>query len=159
MKLDCGQRIAPVPWPIQNSPMASARKPIIESDLAMDFPRLPLSVLLDAAACDGCRRKPLPAASRIYRSNTMPAGSARPEVTPGYRGRRLSGILWAAGRSFSFWRTGLSRDRIAIAACLSAVQGRRGRRLTASAGRRIAAGFDSPRHKKAPDDAGAFELL
>ena len=32
--------------------MASARKPMIESDLAMDFPLLPLSVL-DAARLDG----------------------------------------------------------------------------------------------------------
>jgi hypothetical protein len=46
MKLDLGHVIAPVPWPIQSNPMASARKPTMESDLAMDFPLLPLAVRL-----------------------------------------------------------------------------------------------------------------
>ena len=32
MKLDCGQWITPVPWPIQSRPMASAIKPMIRSD-------------------------------------------------------------------------------------------------------------------------------
>src|SRR5436190_9555097 len=36
MKLDAGQAIAPVPWPIQSNPMASARKPRIKSSLRMD---------------------------------------------------------------------------------------------------------------------------
>src|SRR6202022_3973406 len=35
MKLDCGQLIVPVPWPIQSSPMASARKPTVKSSLRM----------------------------------------------------------------------------------------------------------------------------
>jgi hypothetical protein len=35
MKLDFGQAIAPVPWPIQSKPMASARKPTIKNALPM----------------------------------------------------------------------------------------------------------------------------
>ena len=52
MKLEAGQGIAPVPCPIHNRPIASAKKPMIESDLAMDFPLLPLSVP-DAGQLDG----------------------------------------------------------------------------------------------------------
>jgi hypothetical protein len=37
MKLDAGQSIAPVPWPIQSSPTASARKPTIKSNLRISL--------------------------------------------------------------------------------------------------------------------------
>src|SRR5262245_49758351 len=37
MKLEAGQAIAPVPWPIHNSPIASARKPSVTSSLRMSF--------------------------------------------------------------------------------------------------------------------------
>ena len=40
MKLDFGQAIAPVPWPIQSSPTASARKPTINSNSGHGFPLL-----------------------------------------------------------------------------------------------------------------------
>jgi hypothetical protein len=64
MKLDGGQRMAPVPCPIHSKPMASARKPMIESDLAMDFPLLPSRPLGGACGfvvgCQGnrCLRRP-----------------------------------------------------------------------------------------------------
>jgi hypothetical protein len=35
MKLDDGQSITPVPWPIQSSPTTSARKPTIKSNMRM----------------------------------------------------------------------------------------------------------------------------
>src|SRR5438034_10852955 len=62
MKLDGGQRMAPVPCPIHSKPMASARKPMIESDLAMDFPPVAVSCRLNCGWC-GSRGKPLPAAA------------------------------------------------------------------------------------------------
>src|SRR5262249_37696689 len=37
MKLDAGQATAPVPWPIQSSPIASARKPSVTSSFRMAF--------------------------------------------------------------------------------------------------------------------------
>src|ERR1700686_3452931 len=43
MKLDCGHLTAPVPWPIQSSPMASARKPTIRSNLRMGFASMRLA--------------------------------------------------------------------------------------------------------------------
>jgi hypothetical protein len=49
MKLDGGQRMAPVPCPIHSKPMASARKPMIESDLAIGFP--PVAVSDPGGAC------------------------------------------------------------------------------------------------------------
>src|SRR6201981_16639 len=38
MKLDAGQAIMPVPWPIQSRPIASAIKPRIRSNVRMGFP-------------------------------------------------------------------------------------------------------------------------
>src|SRR3981081_1685985 len=52
MKLDCGQAIAPVPWPIQSSPMARARNPTVKSNLRMD---VPLSGDRAAAEHDQCK--------------------------------------------------------------------------------------------------------
>src|SRR5215211_7706735 len=55
--------------------MASAKKPMIESDLAMEFPLLPFSdSRLSRAAKETVAR-----GGRSFRSNRKPAGSARPE--------------------------------------------------------------------------------
>jgi hypothetical protein len=74
MKLDDDQSIAPVPWPIQSSPRASARKPTIKSNLRMGISPFPTAgaAALQRVACalaqsksgddesEQCRRQPEP---------------------------------------------------------------------------------------------------
>src|ERR1700689_5381925 len=45
MKLDGGHLTAPVPWPIQSSPMAGARKPTTRNSLRIGFPSMRLARL------------------------------------------------------------------------------------------------------------------
>ena len=129
MKLDLGHMIAPVPWPIQSNPMASARKPTMESDLAMDFPLLPLAVRL-AGSVSTLAGAPL---------------SRRPQPSIEYN---------AGAQSKAEMTSALFRKRGA------------GRRSAAERGRftpDLAIGeIDNAAeftHKKAADDAGAFEQL
>src|SRR5882757_1455896 len=73
MKLDAGQATAPVPWPIQSIPTASASNPVISSNLRMDFYSLCRPVGCHARGCETRA-----AGGRISGSNTMTAASARP---------------------------------------------------------------------------------
>ena len=74
----------------------------------------------------------------------MPVSSARPEVITGL----IQGLSWAAERSLP-----RSREPVAVRDQVLKAGHRDGRTG------RISAGVASSRHKKAPDDAGAFELL
>ena len=120
---------------------------MIESDLAMDFPPLPLSVLGLPRGLMGCLWKPLPAAARDSGSNTMPVSSARPEVIAGL----IQGMSWAAERSLPRSREPVAaRDWVLKAGLAPEISGPPGGHQLAVVG---------SRHKKAPDDAGALELL
>src|ERR1700731_732147 len=125
MKLDCGQSIAPVPWPIHNSPMTSATRPTIRSSLLMDFPCAggALSIPDRFAGIVRRVRKTVARDNRSCRSDIMPAGPARADA--------IAGLSWAAGRSYGSWRLG---DRVRRHLRLLAAPGGSGRLLSAGHG-------------------------
>src|SRR5438874_13572512 len=134
MKLDAGQATAPVPWPIQSIPTASARNPVVSSNLRMD-----IHSLCRPAGCHaGCEARA--AGGRISGSNTMTAASARPphEGQDNYSdgGARDSQLQREAVPPQTYG--------LGVAGIAAQIYGenRDGRATT---------------HKKAPANAGAFE--